>query len=295
MSDPTTRTTAPTVVTASPAPAGGGATPPPMRGGPRWLRAIYSGNARIVLLRGLLATKTSNWAVVVSGFFEPVFYLLAMGLGLGTFIGDVTLPNGQSVPYAAFIAPALLAVSAMNGAVYDSTWNVFFKLRFAKLYQTMLTTRLGPLDVALGEISYALLRGVAYAGGFLIVMQVMGLNGSWTAVLALPAVVLIAFGFASVGMAITSYMKTFQQMDWITFVMLPMFLFSATFYPITVYPEAIQWLIKVLPLWHAVELVRGLTLGVPDSMTLVHVGYYVVMIAVGLLFTTKRLRALFQD
>ncbi len=264
----------------------------PTRRGP--FASIYSGNARIVVTRGLLATRTSSWAIVASGFFEPVFYLLAMGVGLGSFIGDVEVA-GQDVSYAAFIAPALLAVSAMNGAVYDSTWNVFFKLRFAKLYQTMLTTRLGPLDVALGEVTYALLRGVAYATGFLIVMQVMGLNRSWTAILALPAVVLIAFAFASVGMAITSYMKTFQQMDWINFVMLPMFLFSATFYPITVYPEAIQWLIRALPLWHAVELVRGLTLGLTDAMTWVHVCYFVVMIAIGLVFTTKRLRALFQD
>ena len=122
----------------------------PARRGP--FASIYSGNARIVVTRGLLATRTSNWAIVASGFFEPVFYLLAMGVGLGSFIGDVEVA-GQDVSYAAFIAPALLAVSAMNGAVYDSTWNVFFKLRFAKLYQTMLTTRLGPLDVALGEVT----------------------------------------------------------------------------------------------------------------------------------------------
>ena len=101
----------------------------------------------------------------------------------------------------------------------------------------MLSTSLGPLDVALGEILLALLRGALYAVGFQLVMQVLGLNLSWWALLALPAVLLIAFGFASLGMAITSYMKTFQQMDWINFVMLPMFLFSATFYPITVYPR----------------------------------------------------------
>ena len=179
---------------------------------------------------------------MLSGFFEPVFFLLAMGLGLGTFIGDVELPNGASVSYAAFIAPALLAVSAMNGAVYDSTWNVFFKMHFGKLYDGMLATSLGPLDVAFGEITYALLRGGVYAIGFLTVMQVMGLNLAWSAALAIPAVLLVAFGFASVGMAVTSYMKTFQQMDWINFVMLPMFLFSATFYPITVYPGWIQGL-----------------------------------------------------
>jgi len=199
------------------------------------------------------------------------------------------------VSSAAFIAPGLLAVSAMNGAVYDSTWNVFFKLHFGKLYQAQLTTSIGPLDVALGEISYALLRGGVYAIGFLTVMQVMGLNLAWSALAAVPAVLLVAFGFAAVGMAVTSYLKTFQQMDWITFVMLPMFLFSATFYPLSVYPEPIQWLIKALPLWHAVELVRGLTLGVVDPTMLVHVGYFVVMVVLGLTFTTTRLRTLFLD
>ncbi|HWS58891.1 MAG TPA: ABC transporter permease [Actinotalea sp.] len=259
------------------------------------VRSLYAGNARSVLGRGLLATRTSTWVVVVSGFFEPVFYLLAMGVGLGSFIGDVSTPSGESISYAAYIAPALLAVSAMNGAVYDSTWNVFFKMHFGKLYQSMLATSLGPLDVALGEILNALLRGLLYAAGFLTVMQLLGLNLSWTAVLALPAVLLIAFGFASLGMAVTSYMKTFQQMDWITFVMLPMFLFSATFFPITVYPEPIQWFVRALPLWHGVELVRGLTTGYLGPATLVHVGYYLVMIVGGLVFTARRLRALFLD
>ncbi|MCR6688535.1 ABC transporter permease [Cellulomonas sp.] len=257
------------------------------------LRSLYAGNARAVVARALQATRSSNWMVVASGFFEPVFYLLAMGWGLGSFIGDVTLESGRTVPYAAYIAPALLAVSAMNGAIYDSTWNVFFKMHFGRLYDAMLATSIGPLDVALGEILYALLRGGVYAIGFMSVMQVLGLNLSWTAVLAIPAVLLIAFGFASVGMAVTSYMKTFQQMDWITFAMLPMFLFSATFYPLSVYSEPIQWVIKALPLWHAVELVRGLTTGVVGLGMLVHVAYFLAMIGAGVAFTTTRLRALF--
>ena len=255
--------------------------------------ALYAGNSRSVIERGLLATRSSNWLIVVSGFFEPVFYLLSLGIGLGALVGSVSTTTGQPVSYAAFIAPALLAVSAMNGAIYDSTWNVFFKMQYAKLYEGMLATSLGPLDVVLGEIFLALLRGAVYATGFLIVMQVLGLNLSWTAVLAIPAVLLIAFGFASIGMAITSYMKTFQQMDWINFVMLPMFLFSATFYPLSVYPQGIQYIIQALPLWHGVELVRGLTTGAFSVAMLGHVLYYVVMIAVGLVFTTRRLRALF--
>ncbi len=267
----------------------------PAPAGARPFGALYAGNARSVMARGWQATRSTNWLVVVSGFFEPIFYLLSMGLGLGALIGTVTTASGQQLPYAAFIAPALLAVAAMNGAIYDSTWNVFFKMQFARLYEGMLSTSLGPLDVALGEISLALLRGGLYATGFMVVMQVLGLTLSWWALLALPAVLLIAFGFASVGMAVTSYLKTFQQMDWVNFVMLPMFLFSATFYPLSVYPQPIQYLIQALPLWHGVELVRGLTTGQVDAGLLWHVLYYLAMILVGLVFTTRRLRALFLD
>tara|TARA_B100000678_G_C18175749_1_gene489073 strand:+ start:321 stop:1151 length:831 start_codon:yes stop_codon:yes gene_type:complete len=258
-------------------------------------RALWSGNPQSVVQRGLIAARSSSWVVVVSGFFEPVFYLLSMGIGLGVIIGEVEAAPGVEVSYAAFIAPALLAVSAMNGAIYDSTWNVFFKLNYGKLYEGMLATSLGPLDVALGEILYALLRGLVYASGFMIVMQIAGLNLAWTAILALPAVLLIAFGFAAVGMAVTSFMKTFQHMDWINFVLLPMFLFSATLYPISVYPEWVQQIIMAFPLWHAVDLIRGLTTGILSAGMLWHVLYFVVMIALGLVFTTRRLRALFLD
>ncbi|GAA1449473.1 ABC transporter permease [Leifsonia poae] len=261
----------------------------------RPLRSLYAGNASAVMQRGWLATRSTNWLVVVSGFFEPIFYLLSLGIGLGALVGDVVTSTGQPVSYAAFIAPALLATAAMNGAVYDSTWNVFFKMHFAKLYEGMLATSLGPLDVALGEILLALARGALYAVGFMLVMQVLGLNLSWWAILALPAVLLIAFGFASFGMGITSYMKTFQQMDWINFIMLPMFLLSATFYPITVYPEGIQWVIRAMPLWQGVELVRGLTTGAVSWGLLWHVLYFAVMIALGLILTTRRLRTLFLD
>lgn len=259
------------------------------------VRALWSGNPWAVVQRGLIAARSSSWIVVLSGFFEPVFYLASFGFGLEKLIGDVETSSGMMVPYTAFIAPALLAVSAMNGAIYDSTWNVFFKLNYGKLYEGQLSTSLGPLDVALGEILYALLRGLVYATGFMIIMQIAGLNLAPTAILALPAVVLIAFGFASLGMAITSYMKTFQHMDWINMVLLPMFLFSATFYPITVYPEFVQAIVMALPLWHGVELIRGLTTGALSIAMLGHVLYYVVMIAVGLVFTTTRLRKLFLD
>ncbi|UKA63835.1 ABC transporter permease [Arthrobacter sp. FW306-04-A] len=254
---------------------------------------LYSRNALAVVARGRMAAKSSTWLILVSGFFEPVLYLISMGVGLGPIVGTVAGPGGQEISYAAYIAPALLAVSAMNGAVYDSTWNVFFKMNFANLYQGMLYTSLGPLDVAIGEIFLALLRGLLYATGFTAVMAVMGLITTPWAILVIPASVLIAFGFASFGMGITSFMKTFQQMDWINFFMLPMFLFSATFYPITVYPQYIQWLIQAMPLWHGVELLRQISIGSFSPATAVHIGYYLVMIALGITLTTGRLRKLF--
>ena len=265
--------------------------PAPARG--LSLRALSSGNVAAVLERGFTVIRNQNWMILVSGFFEPVFYLLAMGIGMGGLVGEVRGPGGEPVGYAAYIAPALLATSAMNGAIYDSTWNVFFKLRFAKLYQAMLQTSLGPLDVAMGEILMALFRGFVYALGFLGVLAVMGLVTSWWALLMVPVAVLIAFGFAALGMGITSYMTSFQQMDLVNFAMLPMFLFSATLYPITVYPEAVQWFVMAMPLWHGVELMRQLSFGHFTGTTLVHVAYFLTMTAAGLWLTTVRLRALF--
>ena len=255
--------------------------------------SLYSGNIRSVWRRGLEATKTTNALVIISGFFEPVFYLLSLGVGFGVLVGDVQTATGQDVSYAAYIAPALLAVAAMNGAIYDSTWNVFFKLNFQRLYEGMLQTSLGPLDVAVGEITLALMRGALYASGFLIVMQMLGLVLSPWALLALPAVVLIALTFASIGMTITSFLTTFQQMSWVNFALLPLFLFSGTFFPLDVYPEPAQWLVQILPLWHGVELLRGLSTGSIQLSLLVHVAYFLVLGTVGVALTTRRLKVLF--
>jgi lipooligosaccharide transport system permease protein len=258
-----------------------------------WIAANSSGNVAAVLERGFKVIRNQNWMIVVSGFFEPVFYLLSMGLGLGALIGTVAGPGGQPISYAAFIAPALLATSAMNGAIYDSTWNVFFKLRFAKLYAGMLATSLGPLDVAAGEIAMALFRGLLYAIGFTAVIALMGLVTSWWALAMIPVAMLIALGFASLGMAVTSYFTTFQQMDWINIALLPMFMFSATLFPITAFPQVVQWFIMALPLWHGVELMRQLSVGHFDASSAIHLGYFLVMSVLGVAFTTRRLRALF--
>jgi lipooligosaccharide transport system permease protein len=256
--------------------------------------SIYAGRSRVLIERALYAAKSSNMLVILSGFVEPVLYLLAFGFGIGQLIGNVTDGAGNLVTYAAFIAPALLATSAMNGAIYDATWNVFFKMHFARIYQVMLSSSMGPMDVALGEIGWALLRGLSYSIGFMAIVAPLGLITSWWGVLAIPAASLIAFGFASLGMAVTSYMTTFQQMNWVNFFLLPMFLFSGTFFPVSVYPEWIQLIVKALPLWQGVELIRSLTLGNVGIEIFGHVLYFLVMIALGLWFTTVRLKALFM-
>ncbi|SDN52609.1 ABC transporter permease [Allokutzneria albata] len=250
--------------------------------------SMYAGRASVLVERSLLVNRRA-WLAIFSGFFEPLFYLLALGVGFGSLVGEVTGPGGQVISYASFVAPALLASSAMNGAVYDATFNIFFKFKYAKLYDAMLATPLGPVDVAIGEIAWALLRGGIYAAGFLAVMLGMGLIASPWGLLALPAALLVALGFAAVGMAATTFMRSWQDFDLVQLVILPMFLFCTTFYPLSVYPEALQVVVQCLPLYHAVELMRALTTGAVGWSVLAHVAYFAVMAAIGLYYASRRL------
>jgi len=248
---------------------------------------LRAGRTHVILERSFRVYRRV-WFVIITGFFEPVFYLLAMGHGLGALVGTVTTAAGP-ISYAAYIAPGLLATSAMNGAILDSTVNVFFKMKYAKLYDGMLATSLGPVDVALGEILWSLLRGGLYSTAFVLVM---GLLSSWWALLAVPIALVVACGFAAMGRAITTYMRSFQQMEWITTALLPMFLFSTTFYPLGVYPRPAQIIVECLPLHHAVELMRGLCLGSVTGGLFMHLIYFAVMIAVGISVTSSRLETL---
>ncbi len=251
----------------------------------------YAGRARMLLLRSATASSRA-WLVFLSGFLEPVFYLVAMGQGLGSLVGALPGPDGTPISYAAFIAPGLLAASAMNGAVFDSTFNVFFKLKYSRLYDAMLATPLGVVDVALGEIGWALVRGGLYAVGFLVVMALFGLLVAPWALLALPAALLVAFAFAAVGMAAASFMRSWQDFDLVTLATVPMFLFSTTFFPLSVYPGWLQVAVECLPLYHAVELMRGLTTGVVSVGMLGHVAYFVVMVVLGASVAARRLERL---
>jgi len=253
---------------------------------------VFGGRRAGRLIERNLMVYRRGWLVIVSGFFEPLFYLLSIGLGIGALVGAVPLGDGRMIPYTAFVAPALLASSAMNGAIYDSTFNVFFKLKYAKTYDAILATPVGVGDVAVGEIGWALIRGAIYAAAFLLVMLAMGLVLSPWAILAFPASLLIGFAFAGVGMAATSFMRTWNDFELIQLVILPLFLFSATFYPVTTYPEPIRLLVELTPLYHGVDLVRGLTTGALEPGMVVHVAYLAGMGLVGLAITSRRLERL---
>jgi lipooligosaccharide transport system permease protein len=229
------------------------------------------------------------WLIFVSGIFEPLFYLLSLGLGLGVLVGKVPGPGGRLIPYREFVAPGLLAVSSMNGAMYDSTFNIFFRLKYARLYDAILATPVRPAQLALGEIGWALLRGTVYAVAFTLVMLGMGLVHSPWAVLTVPVAVLIGFAFAAIGMTGTTYMKSWQDFDYVILASMPLFLFSATFYPLSVYPEALRVVIEYTPLYQGVVLIRDLTIGVVGPGLLWRAAYLAVLGLAGLYASGRRI------
>jgi lipooligosaccharide transport system permease protein len=241
--------------------------------------------------RNLLVARRT-WPLFVSGFFEPFFYLLSIGVGIGGLVGPVVTDSGSALTYQEFVAPGLLASAAMNGAVYDAVFNVFFKLRYSKLYDAVLATPLSGPDAAVGETVWALLRGAAYSAAFLVIMAILGLVGSWWAVLALPAAVLIGFAFAAVGLAATTFLRGWQDFAFVQLALLPLFLFSTTFYPLSTYPGPLQVVVQCTPLYHGIELIRGLVTGDVGWALVGHAGYLAVMGLAGLALGARRLSGL---
>ncbi len=260
----------------------------------RILPSPFGSRRAVLMIEHNVVRYRSTWMVLFSGFFEPLFYLLSIGFGIGGMVGDIAGPGGQLIPYALFVAPALLASASMNGAVTESTFNFFFKLNYVKLYDSILATPMAPGDVALGEIGWAVIRSMLYALGFFVVIVALGLVRSPLAVLAVPAAMLLSFAFAAVGMAMTTWMRGWQDFDLVFLVTLPLFLFSGTFYPISAYPEALRVLVTLTPLYQGVDLIRGLVMGVLDLGSLLHLAYLVVMGLAGLAVVSGRLDRLLR-
>ena len=231
------------------------------------------------------------WYMFVSGFFEPFFYLLSIGIGVGELVGGVEV-GGRTIPYESFVAPGMMATAAMNGAIFDSTFTIFFKLKYMKLYDAIVATPVSSTDIATGELGWAMFRCGAYATSFLVAMAVLGFVESWWALLSVPFALLIGFAFSAAGMALTSYMRTWHHFDFVNLAMIPLFLFSATFYPLDVYPRTIELVVQVSPLYHGVALIRAANLGHIEAEMVVHVAYLVAVGLVGLVLTGRRLERL---
>src|SRR6185437_7588326 len=176
--------------------------------------ALTRSRGHLLFERNLMVYRRA-WMTIFSGFFEPLFYLFSLGLGLGHFVGKV-----HGVSYASYIAPALLASSAMNGALNEAMTNVFWKLRYMKIYDSVLATPLGPGDVAFGETVWAQFRGLLYTCGFLVTVAALGLIHSAWGILALPAAMVVAFSFAGIGIGASTFIRTWQDLDFVQLVQL---------------------------------------------------------------------------
>jgi lipooligosaccharide transport system permease protein len=252
------------------------------------LFTLGSRRARFLVERNIYVYR-HGWIVILSGFFEPLFYLGSIGFGLGALVGTVAGPGGQPITYQLFVAPALLASAAMNGAIAEGTFNFFFKLNYNKTFDAILSTPLSAGDIAVGELVWALIRGGIYAVAFMVVMAVLGLIASPLALFAIPVALLLGFAFGAVAMAATSFMRTWQDFDLIQIVILPRFLFSGTFYPIDAYPEAIRVFVQLTPLYQGVDLLRSLAVGHLEPILLFHVAYLAIMGIAGLWVVSRRL------
>ena len=242
-----------------------------------------------LFVRNLLAYK-HHWIAFATGFFEPLFYLVGVGFGVGQFVGDLTF-DGVTIPYATFLAPGLLAASTMNAAIFDGFFSPFFKLTWMKTYDGILTTPLSIPDIALGEVLWALSRGTIYGSGFLLVMWLLGLIESLWGLLALPAVMLSAGALSASAMILTGIAKQISSLEKVmTLIVFPMFLFSGTFFPVSRYPGYLQPVVQATPLYHSAALLRSLTTGRVGPGTLWHVAYLVVLLVAAALIATRLIR-----
>ena len=191
---------------------------------------------------------------LLPNFFEPVLYLVAIGLGVGAYVAKM-----RGMPYAAFLAPGLVCVAAMNGASFEVTYNVYVRLTFDKAYDAMLTTPIGPDEVLAGEVLWAMTRASIYGSCFFIVLVAFGLAPLPHALLALVAIPLSGLLFAALGLAFTLRTPSIDLFSfYFTLFLTPLFLFSDVFFPLEERLSGIWlWIAEALPLLHPVRIARS--------------------------------------
>jgi len=249
----------------------------------------------------LVVRQLDHWLVrwrrtwrgsAITNFVLPVLYLLAMGVGLGTYVDDGggTASLG-GVDYLDFLAPGLLATSVMQNAVGASTWPVMGAIKWDRTYYAMIATPLRPHDILLGNLMLIAARLTLTAVVFLLVLVLFGVASSAWAVLAVPAAVLVGLAHSAPLFAYSAWLERETGFMLLYRVgVVPMFLFSGAFFPVTQLPDGVQWLAQALPLYHGVELARDLTLGTPTLLSdLGHVGYLLLWCVVGFVLADRSL------
>ncbi len=204
---------------------------------------------------------------------EPLFYLLAFGVGLGSFIESITY-RGEVIPYISFIAPSLLAINIMYNAFFENTYASFVRMYYQKTFDAMLATPLSLEEVITGEIVWGATKSLIATAIMLSVVSLFGLVHFPTGLLILPVAFLGGFAFGSVGMIFTGILSSIDLFNLPIFLFItPMFLFSGTFFPVENLPPWAQSLTVVFPLTHLVTLTRDLCLGLPSTADLWSVAY----------------------
>lgn len=246
-------------------------------------RPVSSSAISRVVEHRFLSYRRTFRASVFSSFLSPVMFLAAMGLGLGAYVSDPTAIGG--VPYLAFLAPGLLAATAMQTASFEAMFPIIAGLQWNRIFHSMYATPISPRDIALGNLVWIVARLTLVSTIFTIVIVVFGAAESPLIVFAIPAAVLTGMAFAGPIGAFAATQKTPNRFATIfRFVITPLFLFSGTFFPIATLPAALQVLAWLTPLFHGVALTRGLSLGtITDDpvAAAIHVTYLTTLAAVG--------------
>ncbi len=239
--------------------------------------------------RNVVALRAGSWITLLTGFFEPLFYLLSIGFGLGGVIGQITLPDGTQVSYPAFVAPAMVASYAMSSALAETTFVFVGRLRYLRVYDAVLATPVRPVEIALGELGWATVRVGIYASGFLLIMAVMGHTTPLRAIAALPAAMLSALAFGCLGILAATVVRDWRDFDAMSLIQFAMFMFSATFVPVDTFPAPVRWVAEASPLYHAVTLIRAITTGTAGWPQLINVAYLLALIALGMRGASSRI------
>ncbi len=228
---------------------------------------------------------------VITSFVQPWLYLASMGVLLGGYIDDASPNTGGAASYLDFVAPGLLAATAMQMASDESMWPVMGRIKWDRTYLGMIASPLRPGDIVLAHLVYSMTRVGLACGVFAIVLAVFGVFGSVPAAfLAWLAALLVGIACAAPIYAYSAGATSEQGFAVIfRLVVIPMFLFSGAFFPVSNLPVVLEWIARVTPLFHGVELARMAALGMWDATAWVHVGYLVALSALGAWFAVRRL------